>query len=167
MLDLSLFALGAALVGLGASLLLAGFGLVDRDSGLSTGSGLVTALVLVVIGTFSMGIAAEGPARRTLASVRSEIERSVSRALASVAVGIVLVVAASSLRRYAVDFPPPLTTGVDLIRATGVAGLWPVPVIGVPLAWGVRQAALFGKYGLEAELPILFTVWVIALIALR
>jgi hypothetical protein len=46
----------------------------------------------------------------------------------------------------------------------GVAGLWPVPLFGVPLAWLVRK--FLGTEGIELELPVMFTVWVVALLAL-
>src|SRR5688572_14370290 len=98
MLDLGLFALGAALAGLGVTLVLAGFDLVDRDTGLSTGSGLVTAMVLAVAETFLMGIASEGPARRdNLVWVNNEWERAVARAVMSILVGAILIFAAGYL----------------------------------------------------------------------
>jgi hypothetical protein len=165
MLDLGLFALGAALAGLGITLVLAGFDLVDRDTGLSTGSGLVTAMVLAVAGTFLMGIASEGPARRdNLVWVNNEWERAVARALMSILVGAILIFAAGYLDPLVEDFPAPLLRGVELMDRAGVAGLWPVPLFGVPLAWLVRK--FLGTEGIELELPLMFTVWVVALLAL-
>ena len=165
MLDLGLFALGAALAGLGITLVLAGFDLVDRDTGLSTGSGLVTAMVLAVAGTFLMGIASEGPARRdNLVWVNNEWERAVARAVMSILVGTILIVAAGYLDPVVEDFPAPLMRGVELMDRAGVAGLWPVPLFGVPLAWLVRK--FLGTEGIELELPVMFTVWVVALLAL-
>lgn len=165
MLDLGLFALGAALAGLGVTLVLAGFDLVDRDTGLSTGSGLVTAMVLAVAGTFLMGIASEGPARRdNLVWVNNEWERAVARAVMSILVGAILIFAAGYLAPIVEDFPAPLMRGVELMDRAGVAGLWPVPLFGVPLAWLVRR--FLGTEGIELELPVMFTVWVVALLAL-
>ena len=167
MLDLGLYALGAALAGLGIALVLAGLGLVDRETGLSTGSGLVTAMVLAVAGAFLMGIASEGPARRNnRAFVHNELERALSRAVSSVLVGIVLIVAAGMLSPLIEDFPAPLARGVELMRRAGTAGLWAVPLIGVPLAWGVRHPAVLGESGIEVELPVMFTVWIVALLLL-
>ena len=167
MLDLGLFALGAALSGMGVALVLAGFDLVARDSGLSTGAGLVTAMVLAVAGAFLMGIASEGPARRdNLVWVQNEVERALARVIASVLVGIILIFAAGYLRPLVADFPTPLTRGVDLMRSAGMAGLLPVPLVGVPLAWLVRRARSLGTDGVELELPLMFTVWVVSLIAL-
>lgn len=165
MLDLGLFALGAALAGLGITLVLAGFDLVDRDTGLSTGSGLVTAMVLAVAGAFLMGIASEGPARRdNLVWVNNEWERAVARAVMSILVGTILIFAAGYLDPIVEDFPAPLVRGVELMDRAGVAGLWPVPLFGVPLAWLVRK--FFGSDGIELELPVMFTVWVVALLGL-
>jgi hypothetical protein len=164
MLDLGLYALGAALAGSGLALLLASFGVVQRDSGLSTGSSLVTSMVLAVVGAFLMGIASEGPARRdNLVIVNSELDRALSRAVASAVVGIALIFLAGVLRPRVADFTEPLQRGVELMRAAGIAGLWPVPLIGVPLAWGLRHPSLLGRDGLELELPVMFTVWVVVL----
>jgi hypothetical protein len=168
MLDLGLYALGAALAGLGIALVLAGLGLVDRDTGLSTGSGLVSAMVLGIAGAFLMGIASEGPARRNnRASVRNELERALSRAVSSVLVGIGLIFAAGLLLPLVGDYPAPLSKGVELVRRTGIAGLWPVPLIGVPLAWAVRHPSVLGEAGIEVELPVMFTVWILALLLLN
>ncbi|HJU52097.1 MAG TPA: hypothetical protein VJ815_07160 [Acidimicrobiia bacterium] len=165
MLDLGLFALGAALAGLGISLVLAGFDLVARETGLSTGSGLVTAMVLAVAGAFLMGIASEGPARRdNLVWVNNEWERAVARVVMSILVGMILIFVAGYLSPLVEDFPAPLMRGVELMNRTGVAGLWPVPLLGVPLAWLVRR--FLPTDGIELELPVMFTVWIVALFVL-
>ena len=168
MLDLGLFTLGAALVGLGLAVLLAGFDVVDAETNLSTGSVLVSALVLGVVGTFSMGIASEGPARRATTFIpNNEHERAIGRALASVAVGIILTAVADRLGQFADDLSAPLVAGIELIRATGQAALWPVAVIGVPLAWGVHQSRILGDSAEETDLPIMFATWIVAVILLR
>ena len=168
MLDLGLFTLGAALVGLGLAVLLAGFDVVDADTGLSTGSVLVSALVLGVVGTFSMGIASEGPARRATTFVpHNEIERAIGRALASVAVGIIMTAASDRLGQFADDLSAPLLAGIELIRTTGQAALWPVALIGVPLAWGIHRSRILGDSAEETDLPIMFATWVVAVILLR
>jgi hypothetical protein len=165
MLDLGLFSLGAALAGLGISLVLAGFDLVERDSGLSTGPGLVTAMVLAVAGTFLMGIASEGPARRdTMVGVNYEWQRALTRVVTSIMVGIILVVGSGYLEPIVAEFTAPLQRGVELMRAAGVAGLWPVPLFGVPLAWLIRH--FLPAEGIELELPVMLTVWVVALIVI-
>lgn len=168
MLDLGLFTLGAALVGLGLAVLLAGFDVVDAETNLSTGSVLVAALVLAVVGTFSMGIASEGPARRaTSFTPHNEHERAIGRAVASILVGVILNAVANRLGEFADDLSAPLVTGVELIRTTGQAALWPVALIGVPLAWGVHQSRILGDSAEETDLPIMFATWIVAVILLR
>lgn len=168
MLDLGLFTLGAALVGLGLAVLLAGFDVVDAETNLSTGSVLVAALVLAVVGTFSMGIASEGPARRASSfTPHNEYERAIGRALASIAVGVILMAVSDRLVEFADDVSAPLVTGIELIRTTGQAALWPVALIGVPLAWGVHRSRILGASAEETDLPIMFATWVVAVILLR
>ena len=168
MLDLGLFTLGAALVGLGLAVLLAGFDVVDAETNLSTGSVLVAALVLAVVGTFSMGIASEGPARRASSfTPHNEYERAIGRALSAIAVGVILIAVSDRLVEFADDVSAPLVTGIELIRTTGQAALWPVALIGVPLAWGVHQSRILGESAEETDLPIMFATWVVAVILLR
>ena len=168
MLDLGLYAVGAALVGLGISVLLAGFDLVGSTSDLSTGTVLVSALVLGVVGTFSLGLAAEGPARRSsLVPAQSDAERAIARALSALAVGVIFIFIAGRLAAFSDDISSPLATGIELIQVVGLAGLWPVPLIGVPLAWAAHRSGLFGESAVETDLPIMFAVWVVAVILLR
>jgi hypothetical protein len=168
MLDLGLFTLGAALVGVGLAVLLAGFDVIDAELDLSTGAVLVSALVLGVVGTFSMGIASEGPARRASTFVpHNDHERAIGRAVASFVVGIILISLSDRLGQFADDVSAPLVTGIELIRTTGEAALWPVPLIGVPLAWGIHRARILGEFAEETDLPIMFATWVVAVILLR
>jgi hypothetical protein len=165
MLDLGLFTLGAALVGVGLAVLLAGFDVVDADLDLSTGSVLVSALVLGVVGTFSMGIASEGPVRRASTFVpHNDYERAIGRAIASFVVGLILIAVADRLARFTDDVSAPLVTGIELVRTTGRAALWPVPLIGVPLAWGIHRSRILGESAEELDLPIMFATWVVAVI---
>ena len=168
MLDLGLFTLGAALVGVGLAVLLVGFDVIEADLDLSTGSVLVSALVLGVVGTFSMGIASEGPARRASTFVpHNDHERAIGRALASFIVGMILISLSDRLAQYADDLSAPLVTGIELIRTTGQAALWPVALIGVPLAWGIHRTRILGEFAEETDLPIMFATWVVAVILLR
>ena len=165
MLDLGLFTLGAALVGVGLAVLLAGFDVVDADLDLSTGAVLVSALVLGVVGTFSMGIASEGPVRRASTFVpHNDYERAIGRALASFLVGLILIAVSDRLGRFTDDVSAPLVTGIELVRTTGRAALWPVPLIGVPLAWGIHRSRILGESAEEMDLPIMFATWVVAVI---
>ena len=167
MLDLGLYTLGAALVGLGLAMLLVAFDVVNSPTELSTGSMLVSALVLGVVGTFSMGIASEGPARRASSFIpRNLHERAIGRALASFLVGVILIAASDRLTRFTSDLSAPLIEGIELIRTTGRAALWPVPLIGVLLAWGVQRSRILGESA-ATDLPIIFTTWVVAVLLMR
>ena len=168
MLDLGLYTVGAALVGYGVSVLLVGFGLVDVESFLSTGTALVSALVLGVVGTFSMGIASEGPARRASTFIpNNDHERAIGRAVSAFLVGLILVAVADRLDRFSDDLSVPLVNGIDLIRTTGRAALWPVPLIGVPLAWAVHRSRILGESVGSLDLPIMFATWVVTVILMR
>jgi hypothetical protein len=112
-----------------------------------------------------MGIASEGPARRdTMVGVNYEWQRALTRVVTSIMVGIILVVGSGYLEPIVAEFTAPLQRGVELMRAAGVAGLWPVPLFGVPLAWLIRH--FLPAEGIELELPVMFTVWVVALIVI-
>ncbi|HEY7565137.1 MAG TPA: hypothetical protein VIA81_09445 [Acidimicrobiia bacterium] len=168
MLDLGLFAFGSALVGLGIAVALSSFGLIAAESDLSTGAALVSALVLGVVGTFAMGIASEGPVRRPSTFVStSEAEVAIGRAIASVLVGVLFVFLAGRLRPLSEGMTAPIEKGVDLLRAAGIAGLGSVPLLGVPISYAIRRTGVLGDSAVEVDLPVLFAVWVIALIFLR
>jgi hypothetical protein len=168
MLDLGLFAFGSALVGLGLAVALSSFGVFAAESDLSTGAALVSALVLGVVGTFAMGIASEGPVRRPSTFVStSEGETALGRALASALVGVLFIFLAGRLRPLSEGMTAPIERGVELLRAAGIAGLGSVPLLGVPLAYGIKRTNFLGDSAGEVDLPVLFSVWVIALIFLR
>jgi len=60
MLDLGLFTLGAALVGLGLAVLLAGFDVVDAETNLSTGSVLVLSVRMLPVASVNPSLAFRG-----------------------------------------------------------------------------------------------------------
>ena len=168
MLDLGLYTLGSALIGYGVSVLLVGFGVVDVETFLSTGTVLVSALVLGVVGTFSMGIASEGPARRASTFVpHNDHEPAIGRAISAFLVGLILGAVADRLDRFSDDLSLPLVNGIELIRTTGRAALWPVPLIGVPLAWALNRSRILGESAGSLDLPIMFATWVVTVILMR
>lgn len=168
MLDLGLFAVSAALVGLAAAVTLAAFGLVDAQIELATGPLLISALVLTVVGCFTAGIAAEGPVRRNRKIVgNSEFEIAVARAVSAFVVGMLFLFAADQLRPLIDDVPFPLAMGIELFELAGRVGLWVMPLIGVPLALGIKVTELLGRAGEETELPVLFVVWIAGMMLLR
>jgi hypothetical protein len=168
MLDLGLFAVGAGVVGLAASLILVGFGLVEADLEMSTGALLVSALVLAVVGAFFAGVASEGPVRRNRPIVgHNDFEITLARAAASVVVGAMFLLVAGRLAPLLEEMPAPFLSAVDLLRVAGRVGLWVMPLIGLPLSLGVKRTALLGEAVEETDLPLLFAVWAMAIMLLR
>jgi len=168
MLDLGLFAVSAALIGLAAAVMLVALGLVDAEIEIATGPLLISALVLAVVGCFTAGIASEGPVRRNRKIVgNSEIEIAIARAVSAFAVGLIFVFAATRLQPLIDDVPFPLVVGIDLLELAGRVGLWVMPLIGVPLALGVKLTELLGRAVEETELPVLFVVWIAGMMLLR
>ncbi len=168
MLDLGLFAIAAALVGLAGAVLLISFELVDAAPlQLSTGSLLVSALVLAVVGCFAAGIASEGPVRRNRRIIGdSNLEMAIARALSVLIVGVLFWYVAARLEPLRDDLSPPLVAGIDLVALAGRVGMWLMPLIGVPLALGVKVTALLGEAVDETELPVLFVVWIAGMMLL-
>lgn len=167
MLDLGLFAFAAALIGLAAAIVLITVGIVDVEIDLSTGPLLVSALVLIVVGCFAAGIASEGPIRRNRKIVgNSELEIALARAVSAFVVGAIFLFAADQLQPFVDDVPLPLNMGIGLLELAGRVGLWIMPLIGVPLALGVKLTELLGKAVEETELPVLFVVWIVGMMLL-
>lgn len=167
MLDLGLFAFAAALIGLAAAIALITVGIVDVEIDLSTGPLLVSSLVLIVVGCFAAGIASEGPIRRNRKIVgNSELEIAIARAVSAVVVGLLFLLAARQLQPLVDDVPSPLNMGIGLLELAGRVGLWIMPLIGVPLALGVKLTELLGKAVEETELPVLFVVWIVGMMFL-
>jgi hypothetical protein len=168
MLDLGLFAVSAALIGLAAAVMLAALGLANADIELATGPLLISALVLTVVGCFAAGIAAEGPVRRNRKIVgNSEMEIAIARAVSAFVVGLLFLFAAARLQPLFDDVPFPLAMGIELFELAGRVGVWVMPLIGVPLTWGIKSTELLGRAVEETELPVLFVVWVTGMMLLR
>jgi hypothetical protein len=167
MLDVALMVLGSLLVGLAVSVVLAGFDLVNVIQDLSTGAMLASTLVLMVIGLFCIGVAAEGPLGRGRQLVGFKLwEVGVGRIFAVFVVGLLLLLVHGLLDGPVQGLPVPITTGVEGIRAVGVAGMTVMPLIGVPASLVVRMVPDPPSWVRAADLPIMFVVWVVATMAI-
>jgi hypothetical protein len=62
--------------------------------------------------------------------------------------------------------PLPITTGVNGIRAVGVAGMTVMPLIGVPASLAARWYTEGPVWLRSADLPIMFVVWAVATMAI-
>ncbi len=163
MFDVGLMVIGSLLVGLAISVLLAGFGLVDVQQELSTGGMLASALVLAVIGLFCLGVAAEGPLGRGRRLVGFKVwEVGVGRAVASVVVGLMAILAYGLIDGLLDGAPEPMVKGAEGIRAAGIAGLTVMPLLGVPLSLLARWYPNGPSWLERADVPIMFVVWAVA-----
>jgi hypothetical protein len=165
MLDIGMLALGTGMVGLAFAVALDALDLASIGLPLSTTSLLGSALVIGVLGAFSLGIASEGGyGAAESVSPYPSLEVAIGRVLGSVAVGALLLLAASRTTEFVSGFSLPLRAAHEMIRAAGSAGVLAVPFVAVPLSWGVRRAFEGTWIGRQLELPILYVVWTVAVL---
>jgi len=163
MLDVALIVIGSAYLGLAAAVLLDGFELVDVGLDLSTGAMLGSSLVIGIVGGFALGVASEGPlgrGRRTAGF--EEVHLLVARVVSAVLVGLVLLVVHTFLGDFALELPLPFHTAADIIRATAIAGVTAVPLLGAPLSWWVRAGGFGAAMAADGDIPVVYLIWVVA-----
>jgi len=163
MLDVGLMVLGSLLVGLSIAVLLAGFDVVDVAGDLSTGTMLISAVVLAVTGLFCLGVASEGPLGRGRRLVGFRLwEVGIGRTLAVFAIGFGALLLYGVMGRVLDGLPKPLLQGAEVLRAVGVAGMTAMPLFGVPLSLGVRWLPVEAEWVHRADVPAMFIVWALA-----
>lgn len=162
MLDVALIVIGSALLGLAIAVLLDGFDLVQVGFDLSTGAMLGSSLVIGIVGGFALGIASEGPVGRSRRS-RGLNENHVllARLLATLVVGLILLVIRNLIDDYLVELPVPFGIGADIIQATAVAGMTSVPLLAVPLAWWMRSGGFGSAVAMDGDIPLMYFVWAV------
>jgi hypothetical protein len=165
MLDLGLAAVGAALVGLAAAILLAGFGVVDRSVALSTGGLLGSALVIGIVGAFALGLASEGGLGASPPPPVRRWWRSAAMAAGGVVVGVMLVVVARWLAEPVAELPVVFALAREVVRAAGVGGVI-LSLTLIPLLWVVREYGNWGGVLDEIEVPLVFTAWTLLVLLL-
>lgn len=166
MFDVGLMVLGSLLIGLAISVLLVGLDLVSREQGLSTGAMLISSMVLAVVGLFCLGIASEGPLGRGRRLVGFKLwEVGIGRVVAVFLTGLVVVLAYRLVAGLLEGVPEPITTGAEGLRTVGVTGMTVVPLFGVPLSIVARWLSAEQPVAALAEIPVMFLVWVIAVMA--
>jgi hypothetical protein len=167
MLDVGLMVIGTLLVGLAASVVLAGFDIVNRIQDLSTGAMLASSVVLAVIGLFCLGVAAEGPLGRGRRLIGFKLwEVGLGRIIAVFVVGLLFLIVHGLVDGAAEGLPLPVTIGVAGIRAVGVAGMTVMPLLGVPVALAARWYPDGPDWLRSTEIPIMFVVWAVATMAI-
>jgi hypothetical protein len=165
MLDVGMLALGTGLVGLTVAVVLDAFELVSIGLPLTTSSMLGSALVSGVLGAFALGVASEG-GYGAPESVRDYpiLEVALARLAGTVLVCIGLLTIANRTSDLVVDLALPLRAAHEMVRAVGASGLSIAALIGVPLGFVVRRS--LGRSGAELELPAMYVVWMVGLLAM-
>lgn len=163
MAGIGLIVAGCILVGLAASILLAGFGFIESDLDLGTGAMMVSGLVVGVTGGFFIGLAVEGPVGRGRSLVGYETwEVGLGRIISVLLVGLIAYLLHRFLLGVLEGLPEPILQANDVIRAVGVAGMVAMPLVGVPLAMAIRFAPTQNAWLKRAETPAMFLVWAVA-----
>lgn len=164
MADVGLMVLGSLLVGLAIAVALGGFGLMDvTNEALSTGEMLVSAIVLAVTGAFCLGVASEGPLGRGRRLVGFKLwEVGIGRTLAVFGVGLAGLLIYQFVGDLIDGVPTPIYRGLEGIRATGVAGMTAMPLIGVPVSLVFRAAPERFSWVRQIDVPSMFITWMIA-----
>lgn len=163
MLDVGLMVLGAMLVGLAVAILLAGFGLVDTNLGLSTGAMLISAIVLGVVGLFCFGVASEGPLGRGRRLVGFKYwEVGIGRIISVLLIGLGALALYELTVGLLEGLPEPLRQGAEAIRAVGATGTTVMPLLGVPLSILIGFVPVKYEWIHRADVPVLFIVWAVA-----
>lgn len=163
MLDVGLMVLGSLLVGLSVAVLLAGFDIVDVGGDLSTGTMLISAVVLAVTGLFCLGVASEGPLGRGRRLVGFRLwEVGIGRTLAVFGVGFGALALYGLAIGFLDDLPVPLHQGTQGLRAVGVAGMTAMPLLGVPLSLVARGLPVEAEWVHRSDVPVMFIVWAAA-----
>jgi hypothetical protein len=162
--DVGLMVLGSLLLGLAVSVLLVGLDLVNREQDLSTGAMLISSMVLAVVGLFCLGIASEGPLGRGRRLVGFKLwEVGVGRAVAVFLAGLAAVLVYRFAAGLVQEVPQPIVTGMESLRILGTTGMTVMPLLGVPLSVVARWQSAEQEWAGVAEIPVLFVVWVIAI----
>lgn len=167
MLDTGLVVLGTLLVGLGVTVLLAGFDLIGSIADMSTAALLGSSMILVIVGLFALGVAAEGPLGRGRRLTGFNIwEVGIGRALASFLVGLGMLVLYRVVIGFVDDLPVVFLRGAEGLNAVAVSGMVAVPLVGVPLSLFVRSLPDQYAWAKRYEIPVVFVVWLISTLIL-
>ncbi|GIU92617.1 MAG: hypothetical protein KatS3mg011_1523 [Acidimicrobiia bacterium] len=164
MIDLGMLVVGSALLGLAAAVVGDGLGLIRIGLGLSIGALLGSALVIAVVAAFAFGVASEGSfgANRSLLGPPREV--AVARFVGGLAVSTFLAWAGNRLSGLVADLAYPLSVGAEVLRASGVGGVF-TSLLVVPAVWAIRRGLDRLEWGPVLELPVIYVGWVVATLA--
>lgn len=167
MFDVGLVVLGTLFVGLGVTVMLAGFDIVGAIADMSTPALLGSSIILIVVGMFALGVASEGPLGRGRRLVGFNIwEVGIGRALSASLVGLVMLMIYQLTAGIVDDLPVVFLRGAEGLHAVAVAGMVAVPLVGVPLSLLVRNLDDDYDWLKRYEVHAVFVVWLIATLVL-
>jgi len=167
MFDVGLVVLGTLLVGLGVTVLLAGFDIVGAIEDMSTPAMLGSSIILIVVGMFALGVASEGPLGRGRRLVGFNIwEIGIGRAISAFLVGLVMLMVHQLTAGIVDDLPVVFLRGAEGLHAVAVAGMVAVPLAGVPLSLLIRNLDDGYHWLKRYEVHSVFVVWLIATLIL-
>lgn len=167
MFDIGLVVIGTLFVGLGLTVLLAGFDVVGSIGDISTPAMLGSSIILIVVGMFALGVASEGPLGRGRRLVGFNIwEIGIGRAISAFLVGLVMLMIHQLTAGIVDDLPAVFLRGADGLRAVSVSGMVAVPLIGVPLSLLIRNLDDGYDWLKRYEVHSVFVVWLIATLIL-
>lgn len=167
MFDVGLVVLGTLFVGLGLTVLLAGFDVVGAIEDMSTPAMLGSSIILIVVGMFALGVASEGPLGRGRRLVGFNIwEVGIGRAISAFFVGLVMLMVHQLTAGIVEDLPAVFLRGADGLRAVATAGMVAVPLVGVPLSLLIRNLDDGYDWLKRYEVHSVFVVWLIATLIL-
>lgn len=167
MFDVGLVVLGTLFVGLGLTVLLAGFDVVGAIDDMSTPAMLGSSIILIVVGMFALGVASEGPLGRGRRLVGFNIwEIGIGRAISAFGVGLLMLMIHQLTSGIVDDLPVVFLRGADGLHAVSVAGMVAVPLIGVPLSLLIRNLDDGYDWLKRYEVHSVFVVWLIATLIL-
>lgn len=163
MFDVGLVVLGTLFVGLGLTVLLAGFDVVGAIDDMSTPAMLGSSIILIVVGMFALGVASEGPLGRGRRLVGFNIwEIGIGRAISAFFVGLVMLMIHQLTAGIVDDLPAVFLRGADGLHAVAFAGMVAVPLVGVPLSLLIRNLGDGYDWLKRYEVHSVFVVWLIA-----
>ncbi len=162
MFDVAMVVVGTLFVGLGVSVLLAGFDVVGALDDMSTPAMLGSSIILIVVGMFALGVASEGPLGRGRRLVGFNIwEVGIGRAISAFCVGLVLLLIHQLTAGIVEDLPAVFLRAAEGLRAVAVAGMVAVPLAGVPLSLLIRNLDDGYDWLKRYEVHSVFVVWLI------
>ena len=164
--DVGFLVAGTGFVGIGFALMLNGFGMVNLAVDNSLGQALGVGLVIMMIGGFFIGIAAEGPIGHSGADARTKPWESLIAAVPALVVTVWLIGFVEQITdRLLVPYSTLFRFVSAHLNAVQQSGFTVALLVGIPAMWAVKQflAPRIPFLG-NAAPGVLYASWMIAII---